>query len=286
MSSIGILTDNSAQYPQTAFPGRNLIRVINLECRLDGRTNEEVKGSKSPILPAFADEHLNPSITAPGVEDFRKVYHSLKTEFDEILVILNSGSLTETVDHAQQAADSMPGAQKISIIDSKNISAGLGMLVQTAAISVSKGLPMQEVERLIRQQIPHIYGVICPPGLTYLAFAGALDQAQATVGEMLGLFPIFDLDEGELTPVQKVRNYRSVMEYFQEFLEEFDHLQYISLVQGGQISTQETRMLRQFIEEIYSSARFSEHGLNLPMATLFGPRCYSIFVSEALDRNS
>ena len=54
--------------------------------------------------------------------------------------------------------------------------------------------------------IPHTYMMVCTPGLSYLYYAGIIDQAQAFVGEMLGLLPIFTLEEGQINAVEKVRS--------------------------------------------------------------------------------
>jgi fatty acid-binding protein DegV len=43
------------------------------------------------------------------------------------------------------------------------------------------------------------------PNLSYLHTAGILDAGQATIGELLGLYPLFVLEEGKVNPLQKVK---------------------------------------------------------------------------------
>ncbi|GAP14597.1 EDD domain protein, DegV family [Longilinea arvoryzae] len=206
---------------------------------------------------------------------------NLSQDFDDILVILISSQLSETYQNAVKAAEDTQGRSTITVIDSQTISIGLGILVQTAAGFLEEGRTAVDVEKRIRYMIPHIYTLLCTPGLTYLDHAGFIDPSQATVGELLGLLPIFSLEEGKLSPLEKTRNYRAVLDFFQEFIDEFDQLDYIALLQNGSFSNSDLRQLRQHAEESYSAAQYIEHMLNLPMATLFSPKCVGLFVIEA-----
>jgi len=101
------------------------------------------------------------------------------------------------------------------------------------------------------------------------------------VGEMLGLFPIFAFEEGQLTPLETVRNHRQVLAFFQEFLEEFDQLQYVSFLQSAiNSNSQDGRILRDHTQDRFVHTPFSEHTINLPVATLFGPNAIGLFVVE------
>ena len=69
--------------------------------------------------------------------------------------------------------------------------------------------------------------------MTYLYQSGFIGDAQALVGEMLGLLPIYTLEEGRLTPVEKARNYRQLIDFMQEFIDEFSDLYHIALIQSS-----------------------------------------------------
>ncbi|HZW02395.1 MAG TPA: DegV family protein, partial [Anaerolineaceae bacterium] len=193
---------------------------------------------------------------------------------------LLSAQLSSAYDHAQQAANQLHGARPIQVINSQTTSVGLGLLVQTAAEALAGGSSITDTERLVRALIPHVYTLICTPSLSYLHYAGFLDHAQAAIGEMMGIYPIFTLEEGRLTPLDKVRNYRYALEYFQEFLEEYDDLKHIALLQSNPPNAQEARILRQFAQECFPDTSYSEHAMNLPFSILFGPKAMSLIVVE------
>jgi DegV family protein with EDD domain len=279
MSSVCILTDSSAQFTKSTFPGRDLVAVVpfHVEPALSGEDGDELKLAD---LPGTVQSGAMPELVAPSVEDFRKRYISLSQEYNEIVVITISAELSPTFLHAVEAAEAVRGRVSVQVIDSQTASVGLGMLTQAAAEAASRGVQSTEIERLLRGAIPHVYAVICIPSLTYLDHSGFIGSAQAVVGEMLGLLPIFTLEDGRLTPVEKARNFRQLMDYLQEFLDEFSDLYHIAFIQRIPPMTHEARMLREHANDLFPKTPFSEHNINTALALMFGPRTLAVFAME------
>ena len=271
MASTCVLTDTSAQFPQLAFPGRNLVRVMGLDISLNGVLFEEGRDIKASSLPHSASPQLNPRLSAPPQEKLVNLLINLSQNYDEIIAIVMSSQLSSVYDSVQRASEEV------------TTSVGLGILVQCAAEAAAAGINGAEIERMVRSMIPHIYMVVCTPGLSYLHYAGYIDRAQASLGEMLNLLPIFAMEEGHLTPLEKVRNHRNMLDFFQEFLDEFDSIQHIALLQSVTPNQQDSRLLREHAEDLFENTPFSEHAINLPLATLLGPRTQGLIVVENPD---
>lgn len=279
-NSICILTDSAAQFPQLGFSGRNDVRVISFSIEARGHVYEEGQELRAVDLPPMANDRLKPSLIAPSVEKFRDLFLNLGLYYSEIVTILTSASLSPAYHNARQAADDVQGRAKVVVIDSQTTSVGLGLMVQSAAEATAQGLNSVEVERIVRSAIPRTYMTICTPGLSYLYYAGLVDQAQALVGEMLGLMPIFTLEEGRISAVEKVRNTRSLVDFLQEFVCEFDLLQHIAFIQGIPAMSHEARLMREHAQNYFPQTPFSEHTINLPLAALIGPRSIGLVVVE------
>ncbi len=80
--------------------------------------------------------------------------------------------------------------------------------------------------------LPRVYTIFCIPSLTYLRHNGFLGQAQSIIGEHLKMLPIYVVEAGELTPTQKARNHRHLVDLLHEFITEFDTLDHLGLIQG------------------------------------------------------
>jgi DegV family protein with EDD domain len=280
MGSICIVTDNTAQFSRPTFPGQDLIRIIPFDISLNQQWYDGGHDAKISLLGPSAGESLQPHLKSPEVEKISEFFLSLGAHYDEIVAITSSSHLCDFYSVVQQAAHQVSGRIQVQIIDSLTTSVGLGMLVQNAASLASNNKSAAEVEALIRSQIPHVYSVFCIPSLSYLYYSGFLDRAQSQVGEYLGLFPIFTMEDGQLTPMEKVRNSRLAFDYFQEFLDEFDNLFHIALLQSIPPLTQEAKLLREFVSINFSHTPFSEHPINLPLATILGPRAFGLFTME------
>lgn len=283
MGSICILTDSSAQFPQLGFAGRNDVRVIPFSVEANGILYDEGRDLRANDLPPAASPELHPQLIAPSPEKFEELYLNLGSYYNDILTIVTSASLNPAFQNAQQAADALKGRVRVTVIDSQTTSVGLGILVQSAAEAIANGQPAAEVERMVRSLIPHIYMMICTPGLSYMYYAGYVDQQQAFVGEMLGLMPIFTLEEGQLSAVEKVRNTRSLVDFMQEFVCEFDDLQHIAFIQSVPPLSHEAKLMREHVQSCFPSTPFSEHSVNLPLATLIGPRSIGLVAVEKVD---
>ncbi len=283
MPRVCILTDSSAQFPHHSFPGQEFVRLIPYDVELSGVLYPDGKDVKVASLPPSADAKLFPRLIPPSPEKFIQWFNALGYEFDDILVILQASALSGAYQNALQAASALQGSFAIQVINSQTTSAGLGMLVQMAAEAIKRGLSATEAEHLVRSQVPHTYTVFCAPGLSYLYHAGIVDRAQAVVGEMLNFLPVFTLEEDRLTALEKMRNYRATVEFFTEFLEEFEDLRHIALIQSVPPLLQETRALRQLFQEMYPNTSYSEHNLNTPLAVLFGPRLIGLIIVENID---
>lgn len=278
MNSICIVTDSTVQFPQPSFPGRNFVRVIPLSVEINGKMLEQEE-IKPGSLPPFANKRQNPHLVPPSPDFFSRLFLELNTAYRDTLCIFLSSELNACHANALAAIQAQRG-NATHIIDSQTTSIGLGILVQTAAEAASHGLPIPEIDKLVRSLIPKIYAVFSIPGLSYLHYNGFVDQAQAFVSEMLGLFTIFSLEEGRLSPIEKVRNHRHVIDFFQEFLDEFDCLHHIALLQSAPANPQDSHLIREHIQQSYPRSPFTAHPINLPLAALLGPRSTALFAVE------
>ena len=280
MSSVCILTDSTAQFTRPSFPGRHLIKIIPMHVHVNHSIIDGNADMRVEELPASIRGAATPSVAAPTVEEFRQAYLTLGKEFNEIMVLPISSHLSSTLLNAQVAATQVQGRIAVQIIDTQTTSVGLGYLAQLAADAAASQATLSEIEHLIRGQIPHIYSVFCIPGLTYLFQAGFIDYAQAMVSEMLNLYPIFTLEDGHLTPLEKVRNLRHLTDFFQEFLDEFIDLSQIAVIQPNPALAHEGKVLREHATLNFPKTAFSENPINLSLASLFGPRSLGVFAIE------
>ncbi len=266
MSKVCILTDGTAQFTQPDYAGHELVQVVPFQMQAP--------------LPARSTPKPTPRLSPPTARDFSNWYSLLGREFGKIMVLTLSSSLSEAGRNARQAAARCNGRLSIEVVDSQTTAVGLGLLVQLAAEAAQSGAGLAEIKSLIRFAVANIYTLICVPELSYLSAAGYLSPSQAIIGEMLGMKPIFVLEDGRLAPIGKVRTQRRLFESFLDFIEEFDKPWHIAFLKPSLANPFRTRSMQQGVNDIFPQAPFSEHVIEPPFVALFGRQCMGLVVAE------
>ncbi|MDP3184914.1 MAG: DegV family protein, partial [Anaerolineales bacterium] len=271
------LTDSTAQFTRARFPGHERVYIISFGIK-PGATRQ--RNSRVPQEPPGG------RLIPPARQVFLDYFTRLSREFDHILIITLSSFLSPMLHWAEEAACQYTNHATIQVVDSQTTAIGLGLLVQIAAGAAVAGASPVEIEQLVRATIPRVYMLFCIPEMNYLAEAGFLSCSQAFIGKMLGLLPIFTLEEGRLTPMAKVRTQRHLLESLQEFIDEFSDPYHVALIQGTGLTHLRARPLREYVEGSFPQTSFSVHAIGAHLATLFGPQCIGLVVMEKPEARS
>lgn len=277
MAKVCILTDSTAQFTSARFPGHERVFIISFSIK-PGAARQ-----RNSLAP---QEQPGGRLIPPTRQVFSDYFTRLSREFDHILIIPLSSFLSPMLHWAEEAACQYTNHATIQVVDSQTTAIGLGLLVQIAAGAAVAGASLVEIEQLVRATIPRVYMLFCIPEMNYLAEAGFLSCSQAFVGEMLGLLPIFTLEEGRLTPMAKVRTQRHLLESLQEFIDEFSDPYHVALIQGTGLTHLRARPLREYVEGSFPQTSFSVHAIGAHLATLFGPQCIGLVVMEKPEARS
>jgi DegV family protein with EDD domain len=221
-----------------------------------------------------------PRTTPPSMQTFEQVYARLHTHHDQILSIHISGQLSQTVRNARRGAESLLGRCNIVVIDSQTTSLGLGILATAAAEAAQRGAGIDEIVRLIRGMIPHIYIVFYVDQMDYLERGNRIGKAQAILGTMLNVKPLLFMEDGDIIPLEKVRTHEKAIEKLFEFVAEFSELEQAAIVQRHTTPTQETKMLLERLEQIFPDVQFPIIQYGPVLASHIGPSAMGVIVYE------
>jgi DegV family protein with EDD domain len=277
MSPVCIVTDSTALFPNPVFKGRDQVNILPPSWQPDPGKTDRLKAAD---FPESLKDGPAPQLVAPSATDLEAFFRQLGTKHDGVLAIMRSAEFGDTGNNAQIAATKLHGTVPVRVVDSNNISLGLGLIVQTAAAAAEDGMSLADLDLFTRSLLPKVYGMLCIPGLSYLHRNGYVNPSQAQVGEFLGVLQVFTLDNGELVPTQKARNPRHLVDILHEFLSEFVNLEHIALLQGAPAFDSETRALRERLLEDHRTTPISEQIINAPLASLIGPHSLGIFAIE------
>ncbi|MGI6004765.1 MAG: DegV family protein [Christensenellales bacterium] len=142
----------------------------------------------------------------------------------DILFICFSSKLSAAFSAIQMARDEVlqdfPD-RKITLVDTKSISMGAGLLVMYAVEMYDRGAAADEIVAFLEEKIPKVQHWFTVDNLIYLKRTGRISSTAATMGTMLNVKPILSVDkEGALKSVAKAKGRKKAVHYLFDRLEE------------------------------------------------------------------
>lgn len=280
MGRVKIVTDSAAELSSDTADELG-ITVIPLNIHLGReRFRDGVDIDREEFFKRLETSDSLPFTTAPPVELFEDAYRTLGSETEDILSIHVSAKISRTVELAKEAATSLIGQRRIAVVDSLTTSLPLRTLVLAASEASKKGASLDEVVRLVRAMIPHVYLVFFVEHLQYLEKGERIGKAEAVLGTMLSVKPLLIIEDGEILPLEKVRTRSGGIDKLYEFVTEFPHLEKIAIVKGAN-AVAPTDLLDR-LRGAYPDEDMDVFTYGPVLATHLGPEAIGVFVYEGL----
>lgn len=118
------------------------------------------------------------------------------------IVITLSSALSGTYQSACLAAQDYP---EISVVDSKNVAVGTGILAQYAIECANAGMPRQQLVEELERKKEDICLVAMLDTLEYLMKGGRLSRTAAFAGGLLNIKPVITIKDGAVVVLGKAR---------------------------------------------------------------------------------
>lgn len=163
----------------------------------------------SDVLLKKMSEGAKPVTSQVNVGQFLDAFKPIVSEGVEVLYIGFSSGLSGTLQSAKMAQEmilSETPTAKITIIDTLAAASGEGYLVREAVKLRDAGKTVPEVVTVLESLVPRLRSWVMADDLFHLSRGGRVSKTAATVGTLVNLKPIIDVDpEGKLRPAGKIR---------------------------------------------------------------------------------
>ena len=227
--TIRIVTDSTCDLPEDIITAYGISVVplyinFNHEGYLDG-----VELSREEFYTRLPDANPLPTTATPSPLKFTHVYERLAAEgATEILSIHVSTSLSATVDQARLGAQETT-AVPVTVLDSGQLSLGMGLMVLTAARAAAAGLSKDVIVSRVKDQGARTHVFAALDTLEFLRRSGRMNWAVAGLGDLLQIKPLLKMHRG--TPEsEKVRTRECAIKRLIELAEGVGPLEELALV--------------------------------------------------------
>jgi DegV family protein with EDD domain len=219
MGQIKIMTDSTADLPKWMYEELD-IYVIPLYVILNDRDayKEGVELDQETFYAWMRESKILPKTAQPTPNEFIEYYKRLTEDGSSLISIHISSRMSGTVQAANTAAAQLPD-RDITVIDSMQVSACLGMVAEGAAKAAKAGRSKEAVLALIEtlKARSRVYFIV--DSLEYLHKGGRIGTAAHLIGNLLNIKPVLDIKDGLIAPVEKIRGKTKALDRIVQLLE-------------------------------------------------------------------
>ena len=217
MKKIRIVTDSTCDL-SFELVEKYGITVIPLCVVMDEKSFYDGVEVTPDEIYAWADEHKTTPKTA--ALSFDKTLEILKPFMDahEDIIFMGISSKMSTTFNVVRLIGEQEEYDRLFVVDSLNLSTGIGLQVIKAAEMAANGHTAEEIIDAVKNVSDKVRASFCVDTLTYLARGGRCSAVTALLGSMLKLHPMIVVKDGAMGVAKKFRGKMPVVinSYFNE----------------------------------------------------------------------
>ncbi|RKD29096.1 DegV family protein [Thermohalobacter berrensis] len=213
MERIKIITDSVSDIP-SEYIKKYDIEVVPLTINFGSKSyKDKVDISIEEFYKMVEESEDLPTTSQITPVEFIDTYKKFIDSYDHLIVITMSSKLSGTYQSAVTASQIEGISEKVTVIDSKGITLGQGLLVIEAARMASNGKNKEDIINRINQMIDRLEYIIVVDTLENLKKGGRISSTKAFIGEKLKIKPVLTMDNGNIIVMDKIRGRKKIIKW-------------------------------------------------------------------------
>jgi EDD domain protein, DegV family len=278
--NIKIVTDSASDLPKAVIDASN-VEVLPLIVYLDGKEYlDNVTIEPDTIYNAMKKGSVVKTAQIPLAYFIEKFENYAQSE-DYYIYLAFSSVLSGTYQSAVLAYEEVKEKYpefEMTIIDTKCVSLGLGIIVVEAAKMAEDGATLDEILDYIQKTTSHMVHVFSVDDMEYLLRGGRVSRSQAIIGNILNIKPILHVQEGALVPFDKAKGKKKLLSKLYEYIAnrgtKLDQ-QIVGIAHT--LNEEEALEVKTHFETVYGTRKFIINQLGCAVGAHCGPGMITIF---------
>ncbi|MBN1252123.1 MAG: DegV family EDD domain-containing protein [Bacteroidales bacterium] len=200
--NIALVTDSTCDLSQELIDYHQISVVpINLNFG-DNHYLDKVTIQPNQFYDLLESNDEFPKTSQINEKAFTNIYSHLASHYDAIIAIHLTGQFSGTFANSLKAAERIKKEfnKDVYVIDSKNLSGALGLLVLKTAQRIEANMPVNEIVDLLETDIDNAKIFVSVKDLKYMIKGGRVSKPKGFIAKKLGLNPVISIDdEGKST---------------------------------------------------------------------------------------
>lgn len=182
------------------------IDILPLHILLGDKEYRDGRDITPDEIFAWSDANkTTPKTSAPSLMDAVEMLKPYVSEQREVICFSISSGMSTSGNVMRLAAEELEASDLVTVIDSANLSTGIGLLVIEAAIMAQEGKTAGEITAVIEELKPKVRASFVVDTLVYLYRGGRCNAVSAMAGRVLKLHPKIVVENGAMDAYKKYR---------------------------------------------------------------------------------
>lgn len=219
---VKIISDSTCDLSPELLKRYN-IDILPLHILLGEKEYEDGRNITADEIFAWSDAHrTTPKTSAPSLADAMEILQPYVDKQEEVICFSISSSMSTSGNVMRLAAEELEASHLVTVIDSANLSTGIGLLVIEAAVMAQAGKNAAEIATAIEALKPRVRASFVVDTLTYLYRGGRCNAVAAMAGSVLKLHPKIVVEHGAMDASKKYRGklHSVIMSYVKDMEED------------------------------------------------------------------
>ena len=230
-SRIRIAADSVCDLP-AAVADRLKVRIIPTYVNIGRESipDDGVSLDREQFYRELPSMKVAPTTAAPSPGDAEAFYRGILAEgADHIVSIHVPEKLSGTL-NAMRLGAAAVGSDRVTLVDSLQLTFGIGIQVWGAAELVALGAELGQVLGAIEgmRQRTRVYAII--DTMEYLRRSGRVNSLTASIGSLLRIKPIVSVYDGDIAPVSRQRTWSRAVERLRSLTLEQEPLERLAIL--------------------------------------------------------
>jgi DegV family protein with EDD domain len=244
--NIGFVTDSTADIPAD-LARQHGIEIVPALVNIGSESfTDGIEISREKFYDQLPDLVPPPTTSSPSVGSFQEKYERLLQGGAEAVISIHPpNELSGIINAARLAADTF--GQRVKVLDSGQVSLGMGFQVIMAAEAAAQGAIVNEVTALVDSIRRRVRLAALLDTVEYIRRSGRVSWAMAKIGDLLRLQPLVELRYGIVHRLGQARTRLQGIERLMEALNSWGPLERLAV-----LHTNAETAAQQLLEQVRS----------------------------------
>jgi DegV family protein with EDD domain len=241
---IGLVTDSTADIPADVQEQYG-IEVVPALINIDGRSYEDGREiSREEFYTRLPGMKPPPTTSAPSVGAFQEKYEKLLLKGVEAVISIHAANTLSGIFNGARLAAQEFG-ERVKVIDSGQLSLGIGFQVLAAAEGIACGAILDEILPIVDSIQQRVRVMALLESLEYIRRSGRVSWAKAMLGSLLHIQPLVEVRYGIVHRLGQARTRLQGVARLMETLNSFGPVERLAI-----LHTNAEAAARQLLQEV------------------------------------